>query len=407
MARLWSSGFELNSITANVEWTAALSTPSIQTTTVRSGAYALQINSLASATLKGLRYQYAAANLTARNNYYRVYVRFDTLPSAENGFIAIANDLSSTNFVKITIDNSGVVRCYTHNGTSFSQVTGTVTLSTGIWYRLEFNVNNTPAVGSQVFTARVDGTDFCTSSTITYGRSHSNLLVGGNLFSEAQTTGNWFFDDIAINDNSGSDQASWAGAGSIVHLRPNAAGDNNALLDTAAAAGTTNNYTLVDEVTPNDVTDYVQRRSGQPIDDYNVTNSSTAGIGASDTITLVQVGARMNCISNTASADRTWTLRIKKTSGGTVAASGTIAANAITWFTNSIAAPKNYPLTRYTNPDGAAWTTSTVDTMQIGAQLPTSSTAEVHLSTLWALVEYVPYTAPVTPTFNALALAGD
>jgi len=41
MARLWSSGFELNTTGISVEWTSPLASAfSVQSTTVRSGTYA-------------------------------------------------------------------------------------------------------------------------------------------------------------------------------------------------------------------------------------------------------------------------------------------------------------------------------------------------------------------------------
>ena len=44
MARLWSSGFELQSVTSGVEWDTTTGLPTIDTTTKRSGAASLNSN---------------------------------------------------------------------------------------------------------------------------------------------------------------------------------------------------------------------------------------------------------------------------------------------------------------------------------------------------------------------------
>jgi len=55
MARVWSSGWELNN-PASVEWTSTIvSTGAISSSIVRSGLYSYQITSLVSATSKGER----------------------------------------------------------------------------------------------------------------------------------------------------------------------------------------------------------------------------------------------------------------------------------------------------------------------------------------------------------------
>src|SRR3990167_2389639 len=75
MARLWGSGWELNTTTANVEWTSQSIGP--QTTTVRSGTYAFRAN--AAGAGRSATFQFKASN-TADGFYFRFYLRIAAAP---------------------------------------------------------------------------------------------------------------------------------------------------------------------------------------------------------------------------------------------------------------------------------------------------------------------------------------
>ena len=139
MARLWSSGFESNTITANVEWSSNSGSPSIQTTTVRSGTYALQINSLSGVTAKRLLYQFKSSN-NLGPFYARVYVNFATFPGAENVFFMLTPNTngSATSAIRITVNNTGVLRLR-NNSTQVGSASSA--LSTNTWYRIELKID--------------------------------------------------------------------------------------------------------------------------------------------------------------------------------------------------------------------------------------------------------------------------
>jgi hypothetical protein len=110
--------------TSSIEFATTSGSPTIQTTTVRSGTYAGRISSLSSTTAKFFRYDFNSGNVNGPL-FFRAFVRFATLPSAENRFIALRTS-GNTPMIWFTIDNSGVLRLYDEDG----QITGTVTLST-------------------------------------------------------------------------------------------------------------------------------------------------------------------------------------------------------------------------------------------------------------------------------------
>jgi hypothetical protein len=402
MARLWSSGFELNSTTNGVEWTGSSGSPTIQTSVVRSGTYALNIGSLQSTFSQFVRWQFLNTE-AASNRYFRTYLRVATLPSAENS-ILLWNDSASvtgTPSVYVTIDNGGELRLYDEDG----QITGTTTLSIDTWYRVEVHINTTPVGGSQVVEAMVDGVTFASSSTRNIASTNSpfSFWVGGNLLNEAQTTGTWYIDDVAVNSATGSFQNSWPGEGSIIHLKPNAAGDNNGFAKNGGGAGDSNNFNQVDELTPDDATSNLESTGVNGIiDDYNL-EATPAAIGSGDTINLVHVGYRGR--AEAAGDGDGVSLRIKSTSSGTVETGSSIVMNGTTWRTNAVTTPQNYTLTLYDLPGASttAWTKADLDTAQIGMIADDTGGVASEASTLWLLVEYVPVPSPA-PATGATAL---
>jgi hypothetical protein len=379
MARIFSSGFELNSTTSGVEWTSVTGA-AISAVVKRSGTYALKIGSLSSGIAKYVQQQFQSSNADGPF-YVRTYFRYITLPSADNAIIRLKGT-GPSNVIEIRLSSTGTLKLMNNS----SQVgSASSALSSNTWYRIELLVDATPAGGSEIARAYIDGTEFASSTALTFAATFANLELGGNLRSEAQTQGRWYFDDVALNDSTGSFQNSLPGAGSIVHLRPNASGDNNQL---GTAAST--NWQQVDEVTPDDSTTTISTiaDSSGEIDDYNI-NSTPSDILTNTAITLVHVGVRYNGTST--SSHDTIVVRCKASSGGTVEESSGITPSNTTYVTNANAVPRTYPLTLYDLPGASttAWTKADLDTTQIGFRKNADSTNGVRVSALWLLVEYV------------------
>lgn len=392
MARLWQSGFELNSTGASVEWTASQGVPAISSTTFRSGAYALRANGFSSGTPTRLRYAFSGSQ-TKGPIYTRTYFNYATLPSAANTIICFYNSGGAPR-IWITIDNTGVLQLSDEDGTIGS---ATSALSANTWYMVELGYDLTPATGSHLITARLGGTQFATSSTraISDTTGLTSYVLGANINSEAQTTGDWFFDDAAINDSTGTNQTSWPGSGKIIHLKPSAAGDSNGFsVQVGGTAGAANNFTRVNEITPDDATSYNGAALLNTEDLFNVADS---GIAAGDTVNVVAVGVRMADLVS-ADAATAFKLEIEKTGSGTKSQSADLVPNSTTWLTNAAAVPRNYPLVTYADPDGAAWTQTTLDSMQIGYIQDVVNVQTIAVSTLWASVDYTPAIASTQST---------
>ena len=376
MARIWSSGFELNSTDTNldIESTSAFGLV-IQSSVVRSGTYAMQVVSLVAFDGQSMHYTYLASEATSKR-YFRLYLRVATLPSAENR-VVVFNDSSSSlasPSVYLTLDETGDLRLYDEDGQIGSESSA---LSLDTWYRIEILVDTTTAAGSHEIRARIDGSEFAGSNTrdIISTNQPTTFAVGGNLAGENQTQGNWYIDDLAINDDTGSFQTSYPGDGAIIHLRPSATGDNS---------DWTGDNTDIDEVTPDDTTTKLSSNTLDQLEDVNLDASGLT----TETINVVAVGARFNGVG--ASANASFALRVKATASGTVEESSAITPANTTWVTNAVASPRNYPLTLYDLPGASttAWTPTELDTAQIGIHLTTTSTNAVQVSTLWMLVDY-------------------
>lgn len=390
MARLWSYGAELQSNAAGMEADTFTGTTSISTTRKRSGAASLRCNPTAGTGFVTHAYR---AGSTVRT-FFRTYVWFDILPSADCALLA--NTDGSVNFPSIWFKKTGNVFQAKDGGPTFVGSTSAA-ITTGVWYRLELDFND---ASGDLMNAYIDGTQICTN--VNAGDLGGSGQIRFGIITPS-VTADAYFDDVAVNDSSGTAQNGLPGPGSIVHLLPNAAGDNNLWpTQTGGTAGSANNFTRVNQVTPDDATTFnaIAVTGTTQIDDFNVTDPATAGIGSSDTITLVAVGFRGVSAATTAASIVT---RLKGQASGTTTESASLPVNVTTYFTNATAAPKVPKITAYTNPQtSTAWTPATLTTMQIGYRANVAQTTTRRVTALWAQVEYVPVsTTPVSQTLDA------
>jgi len=314
--------------------------------------------------------------------FARAYFYIPSVPDADLAILAFGSKGGGTDEISIRLTTSMQLQMYDEfNGVQLGTISSPVLTNT--WLRLELKADYTvdTAVVSE---AKVDGNTFATG-TSNQGRGAANLTFGFVTTGGSHTYA-LYVDDVAINDNTGTVQNSWPGDGSIVHLQPNAAGDNNAWTRGGTDSGA--NWSQENEVTPNDDTNYVSSNTAGQIDDYNLTNTP-ASIGNGQTINVVQVGARLAGAG--ASANASFVTRLKASSGGTVSESSAITPAGTSWTTNAAADPFVYPLTSSTQPGtGTAWTKATLDTAQVGIRLSGAATNAAQVSTLWLLVDSSP-----------------
>lgn len=381
MARLWSSGFELNSTTANVEFGVINGAgTSIQTTTVRSGTYAGRCNPSSSS---GYFEQIFSSSVSGADFYFRAYIRFASFPSADCKIFGFQQSGTTSGEIRF-INSTSKLRVRDNAGTQIGS--DSAALSTNTWYMIEFMHGDT----STTMKARLDGVEFAASTSVT--AAQINTVDRIRIGPQTSCNADMFIDDMAINNNSGSFQNSYPGEGEIIHLLPNATGDANDFnVQVGGTAGAANNYTRVNEVTPNDATSYNGSKTTNHTDDLNLA-ATPATMDSDDTINVVQVGIRF--AEDTTGAQSTFNIRIKKASAGTISSSSTITPGSTTYTTNAPNAPKNYSLTLYQDPDSSNWTKSTLDTAQIGYKIVAgNANSGPRISTVWLLVDHKPTVA--------------
>lgn len=387
MARLWGFSAGLNTLTAGVEFTSGNGSGAITISAFPADATrrALRFNPSAASAWMG---QIAKASASSGQFWVGQAIEVGTAPASATEFVGLWNSGAGTRQAGCYIDNSHVV--HLRDSTANNRVSSSA-LSAGIHF-VEFTT--TVSAGSAAMELVIDGVSIGTFASGTVG--NFDAVYWGTPAGAG--TYDLYLSEFAINDSSGSNETSWpsgknAGVATgrrYAYAWPSAAGDGQQWNKQGGGAASSTNYQDVDETTPDDATTYLRRTTtGAKVDDYNLPSAASLGIGASDTIRLIQVGARVGSTSTTATG-RNYATRIKSQASGTVLTGATAACNVNGWTTHVAAAPKNYQLTSYVDPQaGGAWTPSLIDNAQIGITTVTSSTNEIRVSTVWALIEYV------------------
>ena len=346
---------------------------SIQSTVVRSGNYTAAFTTTTGSP--NFLYQFKSSS-TDSIAYCRFYFYMTAFPTN------VTNIFQIRSVGSIRITSTGTLQLFNASAQVGSD---SIVLAKRTWYMIEIGCDTTACAGSDTLTGRLNGTTFATSTSQSLA-GFSIIDVGINAPPGSAVT--FYFDDIAINDSTGSFQNSYPGEGKIIHLRPNGNGDNSGWL--GSDLDSTDNYLLVDEVTPDDATTDVTTAVSGTIDDYEI-DATPNLISADDTINVVAVGVRFNN-SVSAGTDPTFVTRIKSAAAGTVEESANISATDTTWDTNADAVPRNYALVLYDLPGASttAWTKSTLDTAQIGIRLTDTPTGLAQISTMWLSVDYTP-----------------
>jgi len=381
MSRLFSDGYELSSNTDNVEQSSNSGTVAIVTTPVRTGKYAGRANPVAST---GFWRKTVFTSDRTIVGFTRVYLRIASYPSTPTHVIRYQNTANST-VGSVSLSTTGTLTLLKASGVAIGSASAVLSLDT--WYRIEFK---TDATGAGTLELSIDGSILATGANSLQG-AWAKVTWG----SISSCTTDLYFDDVAVNDTSGTAQNSYPGAGGIIHLWPTAAGDNTNW--TRLGSGATN-YSSLRQTPPDDSTTAVRSKTAGQIDDYNIDNS---GLSVNDTINMAAVGVRYSGF--TASTWSGFKVRVKAAAGGTVTESTEITPISTAWTSLANADPRVYPLTLYTLPGSAsAWTNTDIDNAQIGLNLTTAATNDALVTSLWLQVDFSAGAPVIVNISNAL-----
>jgi hypothetical protein len=231
---------------------------------------------------------YSFTGALSTTYYYRAYVQWTTLPTADSRILSISAGATQ---IQARFILSGTTLILADNANA--QIgAGSTVVTTGIWYRIELSLLT--ASGSvDVGALLVDGVTVQSSSSLAISDSAPSALV----FTKG-TGATAYADDIALNDSTGGSQNTWPGVGKVVLQLPisdNALGTgwtNDNLVNT-----TTNLWECVNNTPPIGIADTTtsttsdQNRNATAAAnsnyDANLATYTTAGIGASDTINVL------------------------------------------------------------------------------------------------------------------------
>src|SRR5687768_15559667 len=236
MARLFHTGFEANSITtfdASQSGSIITSSP-----TPANGTYALSHNGRPGACF----------SIPATTTIFwrcHIYISNGSASATFLGFKDAASGLgeAQTTF-QIVAGKLGWA-----NGNRTLQNTGSITIPLNTWTLLEGKVVINATTGT--IDTKVGGVaDLALTgkNTATHGGTTCDRI---DLMLDTGSMNVWS-DDWAFNDDSGSINNSWIGEGKVIGLKPN----GSAVSNLNGTVGSATHHLNVDELPPNDATDY-------------------------------------------------------------------------------------------------------------------------------------------------------
>lgn len=214
---------------------------SIQSTTVRTGSYALRVNPTTTGTgtykISGLGTDGATSVFNVSNAYYRFYFLYLTKPASNEEIFARVSDTTG-GLLKISLNltSTGIIKAYNAVGTLMA--TGTTVLSSGTWYCIQLFCG-TGASGS--WEVRINQNSELSGTGNVNTNNHGGILLGKAVNTNGQSV-DFYYDDVIISDSG------FIGPGQSTILVPNANGTSQ---DFSIGAGAGQHWQQVNDI-PND-----------------------------------------------------------------------------------------------------------------------------------------------------------
>lgn len=203
-----------------------------------------------------------------------------------------AAGVSSLHGVRVRVNTSGQLELFSLQA-GIGILYTTAALTANQWYQVEVGWMIASGAGDDYAELKLDGVSLFSSTTTNIGTS-VHLQVAFHTTSGGGI--NMDTDDVALNDNQGASQNTFPGEGKVVLCVPISDSQDGSW--TGGAGGVGDLSTAVDNKPPigtaaeTDLTqiESIDASGDNATDEYraNLTTYTNAGIGASDTITLIQ-----------------------------------------------------------------------------------------------------------------------
>lgn len=396
MALLDVIGFGKQSVAAGVEIDSSSGSPTIDTTNFYSAGCATAMRSNGTTVSMFITRQFIANNA---DKFFQFRMRIVSASTAAASAIALFRDATNGNNISIRLNSTLTLELWDEQAGA-QRGADSSALSANTWYLIGLRYNR--AAGTCALYIN-DMTSSVASGVCSATLLSDTIRIGSiDAFTHDIT-----FADIIVTDSSGASMTGFAGDVKLQYFTPTGAGEVNSFAtQTGGVAGAANNFTRVNEVTPDDATSFNGSSTLNEEDLFDVTDSqSDVGV-----VSAVVVGGRFK--NSTADATGAFRFEIEKTNGGTKTQSGAIIANSTTFRTNVPAAtlPKSYPIIIYVDPDAAAWTKTTLDSMRIGYKKtvsPGTAGRRDDITNIWGYAIYaVAAAAPSNAFISRLAMTG-
>jgi hypothetical protein len=335
-------------------------------------------------TIGGDRVRFLPATALERGHWLRVYVKVIALPSASS--VALISFFSgvNVNFDKAT---GGIYSLYAV-GTKSSSI------NDGAWHRVEVYEKCSATQANRAWELRLDGT------TVSSGTAQASGGVVPTPFTLGDSLGDTLsrirFDDLAVNDDQGSSQNTWPGAGYVICLKPTS--DNSRGSWTGGAGGTTslfdalNNTPPLGAIAPGTNLQQIRANAVATTGVFDTESFLAAGATAGDTAVLAFVvachGEEVTTGTKSGSANSQTTNNVPSTTTGTFA------------YGLDVGAEDAWPLFwRWSKAPATAF--SAQPTLSSGARLQIITTTTSRVASccfLGLIVELAPPAAPTTWT---------
>ena len=371
MARIFTCGFEETNAIANIEetiWSFVSGAPTIVTTPVRSGVYAL---SIAAGAARYLR-RNLSASVTSGTYFVKAHLRIAGVPSFDNRELFTISSSGSADGPRLQMDINRTLEL--HNVVTGTVITGPI-LAVNTWYRVEIRYVISGTVGE--LELQVDGVSYGTITNENTLPTNVQLFIWG---SDASNFGSdVFWDDIIINDATGSAPFNtWPGDSKIALAVPGGETAMGWEDETAGAAA----YTNLDEspAIPDDA-DYNMEDDTLNVVDQMTLATLPAEIPADADMIALDLYARVGSTQTDATTARfkIWDEAASLTNGPNISC----AVNG--WRIGSVG-----PTNEHQVFDLGTRTKANVQDFTIGYEnLTDLATRARRVSALWANVEWI------------------
>lgn len=184
-----------------------------------------------------------------------------TLPTTDIPIIEFYD--SGTVQVRLVIGGSGILKIQ-RGTTNLTDGESILNITPNTWYYIEFKAQISDSIDADSCIVRVNGVEWINVATSQDTKVTANATSDVIRFPASETGRSFYYDDLYICDDSGSKNNDFLGDVKVVALFPD--GNGNSSDFDGSDGNQVDNFEMVDEVTPDDDTTYIESSTVGHID---------------------------------------------------------------------------------------------------------------------------------------------